>query len=258
MLGSVALEILSLVTAEGSTAKQLSDVVHRDPALAAQVMRIANSAMFSPLEPVRSLNEAVTRLGFGTLRDVAVASSVRSKVFSFGEFADVARDLWRHSLATAAIARELGRRQTGDGGTAFLCGLLHDLGKAVALRVVAKFIEDPVGRRGNDEIWRIADDSHGEVGAHVAHAWKLPPEVVDAIENHHHWRESRGDQSLCAITTLANDYAHQMWPIPEAEHEPLDGKEEHVIMRAVGIPLSAVSRVFDLRAVVEALVVAIG
>lgn len=81
MLPAVANEVLALTQAETTDAARLSQVMHRDPALASNVLRVANSAAFVGQVPCASLQQAVSRLGLQRVTEIALALAVKGSVF---------------------------------------------------------------------------------------------------------------------------------------------------------------------------------
>ena len=133
---AIALRVMQMTAAPHTSAAELAAIIERDPSLAAQVLRYARSALFNYRGELRSVQEAVTRvLGFDRVAHLAVGIAA-SRSFSIpAKGALGLENFWRHSLHCArlcqAIARTLpkanGQRRV-DPETAYLCGLLHNLG----------------------------------------------------------------------------------------------------------------------------------
>ena len=81
MLPRVASQVVALVGSPTTDANRLSELIHRDPALAGQVLRIANSPAYMPRMPIVSLQQAVSRLGLNVVSEIAFAASLQSGVF---------------------------------------------------------------------------------------------------------------------------------------------------------------------------------
>lgn len=118
-------------------AVQLSALIHRDPALAGQVLRIANSPTYMPRMPIVSLQQAVARLGLNTVTEIAFVASLQGGAFKVPGYEGELKQLWRHAIASAAFAKEIARLRRSNVEAAFLCGVLHAIGKPALLRVVA-------------------------------------------------------------------------------------------------------------------------
>ena len=119
VLPQVAGKVMALANDPAADAARLSALIHQDQALAAHVLRIANSPAYMPRTPIASLQHAVAMLGVNQLSEIAVTISLKSVTVKIpGHEADV-RQLWRHALESA-----------------YLCGLLHAVGKPVVLKTV--------------------------------------------------------------------------------------------------------------------------
>ncbi len=151
ILPHVASQVLGMTADERSDAARLAALIHSDQALASHVLRIANSAALGGNSTIVSLQHAVARLGLELLAGVALAVSVRSGVYRIPGFEEETRSLWRHALASGLYAKEIARRRRHNVETAFLCGLLHEIGKPVVLKAaveVAKKTGADVGKAG--------------------------------------------------------------------------------------------------------------
>ena len=172
VLREVARRVIELADDPNASASELSALVHRDPALAAHVLRIVNSAAFAGQASITSLQQAVARLGMARLRDIAVAVSV-SGAFKSRSHKTFLRKVWTRSLARATWAREVARQGRRSVETAFVCGLLEDIGVPVALQLAAEEEQD------TSEAW--LEDWSGPLGLEVIEAWRLPGAVGACI-----------------------------------------------------------------------------
>lgn len=183
------------------SAHHIADLVAKDPAVAAELLHVANSAYFAPRREVTSIHQAVQYLGMDVVRAVVLSSSV------FKSLKDQARDpsrltaVWEHSLRTAARMRaaihalaEVNGEPKPDlraEGEAYTAGLLHDIG---LLALAAAFPDgDPrisgfdttcECRRAQAERAVLGVD-HGVVGGFLMGLWGLPDAIVEAIALHH-------------------------------------------------------------------------
>ena len=112
--------------------EELVRVILDDPALTAQVLKIANSTFYNPRgSKITTISRAIVILGFDNIRRLVLGLSV-SRMFTLLPRWSVYRRLWRHSLATALLARGLARVDAyKETEAAFVGGLLHDVGTAV-------------------------------------------------------------------------------------------------------------------------------
>ncbi len=172
VLRDVARRVVELANDPDASASDLSALVHRDPALAAHVLRVVNSAAFAGQASITSLQQAVTRLGMARLRDIAVAVSVAGAFESRAHKA-VLRTVWTRSLARATWAREVARQGRRSVETAFVSGLLKDIGLPVALQLASE--------EGVESTPTWLADWSGPLGLEVVEAWRLPGAVGACI-----------------------------------------------------------------------------
>ena len=137
ILPHVASQVLAMSTSDESNARSLAELLHRDQAIAAHVLRVANSPLYRPQVPIVSLQQAISRLGLTTLREIVITVSMQSRMFNVPSYATEARALWQHAAYTAAYASNIARRCRRNAESAFLGGLLHDVSKPVLLLALA-------------------------------------------------------------------------------------------------------------------------
>lgn len=176
-----AARVLAMCQDGSVDAAQLSEVIHQDPAIASNVLRVANSASYVGHQPCSSLQQAVSRLGLQLVTEVATAASMGARLTAGGARSELAADLWRHSVTTAFYTKEIARSRRRNVETAFLCGLLHDVGKAVLL---ASLTADDL-RAPSEELCAALDEHHVAAGLELAEEWGLPEPVVASIRWHH-------------------------------------------------------------------------
>ena len=176
-----ASEVMALCQSESTDAAKLSAVIHRDQTIASNVLRVANSAAYAGQVPCSSLQQAVSRLGMQLITEIAMAVSVRGRMFANKTCAELLGSLWKHSILTGFFTKEIARARRRNVEIAFLCGLLHDVGKAVLVNNVDRVL----GK--NDLALPIAvllealDEQHIPAGTLLAREWKLPDQVAEAI-----------------------------------------------------------------------------
>ena len=164
-------------------------VVEGDPALTAAMLRAANSALSAPIREIATPHEAILRVGLDTTRQVISATLLNSE-FDRLEYAGLdVRELWRHLIAVGLIAEML-VDPGEDRSTAFVAGLLHDIGR------LSLATQNPPRYKQVVELVRhgiAADDAerrrygvtHTAWGARVSEAWGLPDAVREISERHH-------------------------------------------------------------------------
>ena len=184
MLPSVALDVMSLTTRDEVDVAEIVALLERDEMLASAVLRLAGSSIYAGRAQIRSLREAVVRLGIYVVRDAVFEVSLRGGVFRSDEYGDTVESIARHSTLTAYITRIVCRRAGIDSDLAFICGLLHDVGFAgllMAVKHVERESAPPLA-----VLWPHVDALHERASYTLARRWGLPAEVVEVIGHHHH------------------------------------------------------------------------
>ncbi|TAJ23462.1 MAG: HDOD domain-containing protein [Planctomycetota bacterium] len=254
LLPQTATQILALCQAADCEMKELADLVQRDPTLAANVLRVANSAAHGGVERIVSLQQAASRLGFTALCEIATAVALRGKVFQLaGREAELAR-IWRHSAAAGAWAKEIARKRRRNVEGAFLCGLLHDVGRPVLMQLVHELAGPAAGAsvRGEDQLY---DRYHAEVGARLLVNWQMPDWMIAAIDAHHEPHSAEEHAEPAWIVALADDFAHWSESGDEARAAAL---RRHAALEPLSLYDEDVDALFALRAQVAAATEALG
>lgn len=183
----VASQAIAMVEDPTTTAQSLNDLLSKDTALAARVLKIANSAMFSRQREITTLNQAVMIIGFKALKGIIVAATLRQLNKRFGKTEQL---IWENSMATAMCSTQLARSlKKPYVEEIFLLGLLHSLGQIVLLvqsetakdyKLVLKRIkEESVDySTAEQEVFGFA---HPLIGALVAKKWNFSPDSCQVI-----------------------------------------------------------------------------
>jgi putative nucleotidyltransferase with HDIG domain len=207
LLSESVQRVLSACSDESADAKSLSELIRRDQALAGHLLRMANSTMFSRGAPIVSLQQAVSRLGMSKVREIALAISMRTRVFDVKGFAQELALLFRHALATALFAEEVARMRRRNVEEGFLGGLLHDVGKPLVLQAILD-AKGPAARevQGSPEaVWALVRELHPVAGRALAASWKLPASLGDMIAGHH---DLTSETPGVHVIRFADDLAH--------------------------------------------------
>lgn len=184
-------EALALIDRGGTQPAQLEQVIGRDQALAARILRVANSPFYGFAGHIGSLRQACVMLGLYAVRNIVVTAGVIARFPPIPAARFDRLGLWRHAIGTAVAARVLAQHRGFDADLAFTAGLLHDIGKLALDAVFPESFGQVLAHRDkHDCLLRDAEAAvlgfdHTEVGARVARHWKLPAGIAEAIEKHH-------------------------------------------------------------------------
>jgi HD-like signal output (HDOD) protein len=183
-LPEVAQRLLDCFRREDVSLVELSELIARDSALAARVLRLANSARYGSRRRVAHLPDAAALIGLNGLRGLALAASLVD-VFPRPRGFDRQR-FWRQNLATAGNARALALLLDHDASLAEVAGLLLRSGQVLMLMAEpgqVALVESLAGPP--DSVFALEREhfgcTHAEVSAELAARWHLPLELVDAL-----------------------------------------------------------------------------
>ena len=210
-LPEVALKIRRALADENVSIAEIARLLGTDPALAARVLKTANSAMFHRGgKPVTSLHNAVTRLGHRMVRNVALSYAAQQVFIGYGspQLRAYLTGIWQHSVHVAALAHMLARVRTrANPDDAFLAGLLHEIGK---LYILMRAKDDAQILASEAEMQSVLAAWHPRVGRAVLEAWELAEELAVAVGDHETCALAASDPpSLTEIVAVANYLAEQ-------------------------------------------------
>jgi putative nucleotidyltransferase with HDIG domain len=219
MLPAAVGRIMSLALDPDVSVAQLTRVISRDQVLATRVLRLANSAHCGPLEEITSINEATIRIGTAAVRNVVLAVCLSSRLAEARVYGAQGRSLLEHSVGTACMARAVAPSARVDADEAFLCGLLHDIGKLFVLKLAKDFAKSGAPAPTEREVAEVLSARHADMGAHLMRAWQLPAVMVEAVEFHHSPTAATLFPTQATVTTIANRLSHRYGFGCEAERD---------------------------------------
>ena len=151
--------------------RKISEIVSADTALVARILALANSALYGPSTPIRSVDQALLRLGTRRFHTLVLTAALRQLLFELGgdEWQQL-RDFWRHSLTTALTARALATlTRYPEPDEAFMLGMLHNIGELIAIKTPAT------------EAKQHYLDHQSDIAAELVASWGLGPMAADAM-----------------------------------------------------------------------------
>lgn len=179
LLPDVAANVLSSAVDEHSDAVKMAQLIEQDQSLASHILRIVNSPVFRGSADIVSLQQAVARLGMERLREIAMTVSIKGALVVPQQFAEPVEMAWRTGLRTGLWAKEVARSARKNVETAYLCGLLHNVGVAVVVNQICA-VNDTLDRELMEQ---LIDRLHPSAGSLLIQKWNLPEVVGLCIEN---------------------------------------------------------------------------
>ncbi|MCE5299544.1 MAG: HDOD domain-containing protein [Spirochaetia bacterium] len=210
-LSLVVAKVIQVVSNPLTSASDLSKIITVDQALTAKVLRLANSAFYGFPFRIKNITQAVSILGFDTIRNLALTVSVY-KVFTGEQDASFShQDFWKHCVAVAICASLLAKKikyKSPEG--AFTAGLLHDIGKNFFDQYMHKeYIEAlRLSEEKNISIYQAEQETlgidHTKVGTLMVEKWNLPPELRAGVGSHHQPEMEKEEPVMAHIINVAD------------------------------------------------------
>ena len=222
-------EILTEIQAPNSSFRKVGDLVARDLGMTAKILQLVNSAFFGLARRVASPQDAVSLLGYDTVRALVLSAKIFSQVDLQripGFWLDA---LWQHSFSTSLFARAIGvgeklPRKAQD--EAFTAGILHDLGKLILAQNFPDDYTEAIAQsdRHNRPLWEVEIErfgaSHAELGAYLLGLWGIGEDVVAAVAQHHQPPPAGSAARVTAVVYAANLLEHRLAAEPSVEELP--------------------------------------
>jgi HD-like signal output (HDOD) protein len=224
-LPSVATEIVALGNREDVDIEDVVRLLERDEMLAGAVVRLVNSPMYVGRGPIRSLREAVIRVGVRKVQDVVFEAALRGGVFNLPGYEETMERVRLHSTVTAYLTRVVCRHARINESNAFLCGLLHDIGFAAVLFAVAN---GSGAKPPLSDVWPDLDALHEQASKLVTKLWGLPTDL-SVIVGHHHQLHTGTTSRIAAVVAIADNLTERFSANitgprdPEGNSMPADG-----------------------------------
>ncbi|MDP4160368.1 MAG: HDOD domain-containing protein [Bacillota bacterium] len=217
-LPTSAMRVIALTKNPATSAQELETVIAQDPALAASMLRQANSSYYGYARRISSVQEAIVVLGFQATQGLAMASAVAPFLKTGLSGYDMEQEgLWKHSMLTAMTARRLCQNlKLPFGDVAFTAGLLHDIGKliiAVYVQEVGPYLLKKVSEAKVSYVEieeKVIGYNHATVGGMLAKRWNLPEDLVTAISYHHDPSGAENYTKLTNVIHVANGLANSL------------------------------------------------
>lgn len=164
------------------SAERLADMVKTDPILVTRLLISANSAFHNRAGiEIVDLDLAISRLGFETVRNTAITLAV-DQIFKAGEHDDLKdrlEELWNDSIALSSMCYALAQKTgTVNSDNAFLCGLLHEIGK---LYILSKARDYPELLGDNDSLNSVIAQWYPSVGRSIVQAWGFSEDIAETV-----------------------------------------------------------------------------
>lgn len=227
-ISEVAHSLIKTLNDDDASVQQVSDLIAKDPALTAKLLRLANSASFGLPRGVSSVDDAIAMIGMSKVRTLALAACMSE---SFPTLAGLSpQEFWVSSMATAGYAQWLAGGIGADSQQAWLTGMMVRLGELLigqadpkTLQEIEKLPHIPGGRWEREK--NLVGFTEGQVTAELARRWNFPAEIVQGLQQSFDPLADKTFSRLAAIVHLSSLLADT----PHATVEALDTLPQDVV-----------------------------
>ena len=211
-LPRVCAQLAQLTAQQATDAAQLARLIQSDPALAGEIMRVANSPGLRPRTPIVSLQQAVSWLGVAEVRNIAMAVMLRGEVFIAPGHEPESEELWREAWLAGLWGKEIARERRKHVESAFLAALMHRPGAALALKILSRFEFEQRTVMDAHTFGDLVVEFEPAFGRLLMDSWSLPKDVQDAASDWRNYRESNHSDLAGTVHAAHLLATHTMHP----------------------------------------------
>lgn len=207
-LPEIALRVRKQVENPDVTTAQIVKTLGTDAVLTSRLIQVANSALFTGLQPVQNVQSAIGRLGLLVVRNLV--TSITMKLLYQNNAPPSLKKLlqatWLHNTKVASLSHVLARRFTKlRADEVMLAGLIHDIGTLPIIKRAAKFpelVEKPA------LLMEVVDRLHTELGRLILESWRFPAPLVEVAFEHENQQRASDEINYVDIVMVANLHSH--------------------------------------------------
>jgi HD-like signal output (HDOD) protein len=216
-LPSLYLEIMEEVQSANTSFERVGEIISGDVGMTAKILQMVNSAFFGLRRRVSSPKDAVSYLGFETIKSLVLTAKIFSQFDQKKLYRFSLDGLWHHSMLTGTFAKLVAQMENQTKeiiDDAYMVGLLHDLGKLVLAQNLSDEYQEALTEAFNMNrcIWEVEYEqfgtSHAEMAAYLMGLWGLKYPIVEAIAFHHHPGKRGTQMGVLAAVHSANGLAY--------------------------------------------------
>lgn len=215
VLPQVANNVLKLVDSPDASPRALEQIIIRDPAVTAKILRVANSSFYG-LSGVDTIGRAVATLGMNTIRSLVVGIAYQQLMAGKEQASHYSKaEFWKHSLATGIACKVIGMiKMPGKAEELYGIGMIHDVGILVMDRFLPNelnlVIQTAKAKKCsvNEIEAELLGFDHSDVGALLAEKWGFSGPMLAGIKYHHSMIEDPEFTEMTAVVALADGIAH--------------------------------------------------
>jgi len=208
MLPAVITQLMALSPDDEEFAKKVLDLAKSDPPFSARLLQLANSASQYPASAITTVHDAITRIGAHSILNVMFSMAVL-KVFVPSTPGQ--RNLWVHAIQVAISSQTIANLVPAldvDPEQAYLCGLMHDIGRFVLFDESTDELArvDEMSWETPQQLIEVENElcgfNHAELGWHACKKWQLPKVIQLCVKEHHNYSLQTSNPKLKSLVNL--------------------------------------------------------
>jgi HD-like signal output (HDOD) protein len=216
-LQGIIRQLKNLTDNPQASVDDISQLIRNDQSLTVRLLRLANSAYYSPSEPILNIHDAVLYLGMVQVRNAILTARFIEKTCEVPAELMVWREFWLHEIGVGVVMQQLCgymEEKRLQVESYYVVGLFHDIGKLVLAYLSVDFFkkvltETAVRQSGTSPVEiEILGLNHASIGAWYLQQQGLPPALYEAIRLHHSWQFAPGPTEEAAMISLADQIVH--------------------------------------------------
>ncbi len=233
----IAQDILMLADNSATSLSRLVNIIETDPAISLRIISVSNSVFFGFRQPSASLAEAVSRIGFDYVKNIALGVSFMTLFRDVNKKdAPIYDKIYRHSMAVGLTSRVLLQRmkpwltglQSLRSDELIINGILHDVGYLIMNRFFSPQFNEVLelahgGMPMLSAEERVFEFNHCDIGSWMAEEWSLPESVVLTARYHHAPSLLENGVSYAAVVHLADSL------VDECNMKAVDNESSYVL-----------------------------
>lgn len=226
VLPAVVSRLLALNPNDDNHFEDVLKLSQEDPTFALRIIKLSNSASSAPVLPITTLQNAVVRIGTKYIASMAASMAV---MHVFTPSTQGEKNLWIHAIQVAVTAKAMAKLSDSiDPETAYLCGLLHDIGRFILFDKKSKTLDqvEEFNWQTNKHLTDIEHKSYGidhaALGYRICEKWQLSELLSNVVLNHHNYDSAKffsadpGLYSMLHIIQMADFFSVLMMLNPDA------------------------------------------
>jgi HD-like signal output (HDOD) protein len=250
-ISDVAGKVLVLLDDPDCGVSDLSDIIRHEPALTANLLKLANSAYFGLPGKLNDAKQAIVYLGMSQVVDLVLLVSCSNSFSGSHEgYGLKAGELWKSAVSGAIIANDLAQlKGLKQGSLIFTGSLLRDIGKVVLDQFINPAISKIMDRVTDQSITfaeaerQVLGFDHVQVGAMVAKNWNFPDALQCVIRYYHSPLEAKGCFLEASVVHLADALCRKLEIGPGVDDRSYP--EDERVVRSLGLDASRIQGVID-------------